>query len=145
MRSTAILIAVLAAASPALADVVVESATDTSKSTAIERAQNTATLRRTLDRLSAQLSTTNAHVDATIVSLSVEPSRSEIVVSAEVRIAISDEDGRIISVLTGAAKVEAGRAYRGGQLERMRADAVTAAAESMFGKAKFALRQLPRS
>jgi hypothetical protein len=146
MRSLAIVIAVLAAASPATAGVVVESATDASRCTSDERAQNTTTLRRTLDRLSTQLSTTNAGIDATIVSLSVEPAGALVVVSAQVRLAISDENGRLLTVLTGGAKVEmSAREYRARKLPRMRQDAVVGAVEGMFGKVKASLRQLPRS
>jgi hypothetical protein len=146
MRSLAIVIAVLAAASPATAGVVVESATDASRCTSDERAQNTTTLRRTLDRLTAQLSTTNAKVDATIVSLSVEPAGSLVVVTAQVRLAISDENNRLLTVVTGGAKVEmSAREYRARKLPRMRQDAVAGAVEGMFGKVKASLRQLPRS
>ncbi len=138
MKGTAILLAVLAAAAPAAAEVRVASATDASPRTAIERAQNTTTLRRTLDRLIAsQRSSTNAHVDATIISLTVEPIDDLVVVTAHVRLAISDEDGRLLSVLTGGAKVErTARHVRARHLRAMREDAVAAAVEGMFDKLK---------
>jgi hypothetical protein len=141
MTRTGILLAVLAVASPAAADVVVSSATDASPCTAMERSQNTATLRRTLDTLIAsQLPSANAHVDATIVSLTVEPTDDLVVVSAQIRLAISDDSGRILSVLTGGAKVEqSARSYRAQKLGRMRDDAVSAAVEGMFGKVKIAI------
>lgn len=136
VKRTAIFLAMLAAASPAMAQIVVASATDSSRSTSIERARNAATLRRTLDRLIGS-QTCNAHVDATIVSLTVEPAGALVVVSAQVRLAISDPNGRILSVLTGGAKVETdARGFRPRQLPRMRDDAMFAAVEGMASKVK---------
>jgi hypothetical protein len=141
MKSSAIMIAVLAAATPAAADVVVKSTTDTSRCSPTERAQNKATLRRALDRLALQLSSASAHVDATIVGLTVEQRKNVVVVSAEVRLAISDENGKIISLLAGGAKVETPRGSRAPKLGRLRDDAVAAAVEGMFDKVKIAITQ----
>lgn len=141
MKRMAIWFAVLAAASPAMADVRIASATDATHGSVIERAQNTATLRRTLDRLTSRLSTKTTHVDATIVSLTVEPQDDLVVVSARVRLAISDDNGRILSVITGGAKVEQdARIFRTRHLKTMRADAVSGAVEGMFDKVKLATR-----
>lgn len=140
MRSTVLLIAVLAATAPAGAEVVVETATDASRCTPQERAQNAATLRRTLDRLIATHAlAANAQIDASIVTLTVEPSAKLVVASARVRLAITDESGRMVSVVTGDAKIEVPRGTRPPQLARMRDDAVTAAVEALFGKVKIAL------
>jgi hypothetical protein len=138
MKSSAIMIAVLAAAAPAAADVVVKSATDTSRCTPTESAQNTATLRDSLDDvIASQLSTGNAHIDASIVSLTVEKTRVRVVVSAQVRIAISDDNGRILSVLAGGAKVEqSAGTIRARDVRVMREDAVRAAVDGMTDKMK---------
>lgn len=137
------MLAALAAVSPATADVRVASATDASMRTAIERSQNTATLRRTLDRLIAtQPTTETVRVDATLVSLTTETNGDLVVVSAQVRLALSDSDGRIVSVLTGGAKVEQTiRSNRSTKLRRMRDDAVAAACEGMFDKVKKSARR----
>ena len=45
-------------------------------------------------------------------SLEHDPYIGDVVVSAEVRLAISDENGRIISLLVGGAKVETRRSSR---------------------------------
>lgn len=139
MKATALLVAVLAAAPmPAFADVVIASATDTSASSPSDRGQNRATLRRTLARIASKLPAANAQVDATIVKLTVEQTRGVVVVSTRVRIAISDADGRILSVVTGNAKVEQPRPTRARHLAAIRADAVSVAVESMFDKVKTA-------
>jgi hypothetical protein len=143
MRRTAIFIAVLATASIAVAEskVLIESATDATKGSRRQRAQNTITLRRTLDDLLASHTVNaNAHVDATVVSLTVQPKGKLMIVSAQVRLAISDDNGRILSVLVGGAKVEAPRADRG-RLGHLRDEAVSAAAEGMFDKLKTSLSQ----
>ncbi|HMJ14706.1 MAG TPA: hypothetical protein VK524_25015 [Polyangiaceae bacterium] len=146
MKRAAILIAVLAAGSPAAADVVVASTSDASSCTVSERAQHTATLRRALDRLiESHLSTGNAHVDAQIERLTVESSGDRVVVSARVRLAISDDAGRILSVVTGNAKVEqSARTFRA-RPRAMREDAVTSAVEAMFDNLKTAIAPTRRN
>jgi hypothetical protein len=141
MRCTAIVFAVVATASATYADVTVESATDASPCAPTERLRNSTTLRHTLENLiDAQVSNANAHVDASIVSLTVESTDELVTVSAQVRLAISDDSGKILSVLTGGAKVEMpARDYRARGLGSMRDDAVSAAVEGMFGKVKTAL------
>lgn len=141
MKRAAILFAVLAAVSPVAAEVRIASAIDATRSSAIDRAHNTANLRRTLARLSSQFSTKNAQLDATIVSLTVESIDDHVAVSARVRIAISDGDGRIASVLTSNARVEkSSRVFRVRHLRGMRDEAVTAAVQSAVDKIKLAAR-----
>jgi len=119
-------------ASPAAADVVVESAYDASTSAASERAQNTATLRRALARPSARIASDVA-VDATLVSLTVDATTPTIRVTARVHLAISDDTGRLLS--TGDAKLESVRTDRPRALRRLRDDAVTAVVQSMAARA----------
>ncbi|MGE3762426.1 MAG: hypothetical protein AB7L94_09245 [Kofleriaceae bacterium] len=141
MKRMAIVFAVLAAVSPAAADVRIASAIDATRSTVIDRAHNTATLRRTLARVSSQFSSKNAQLDATIVSLTVESIDDLVVVNARVRIAISNPDGRIVSMLTSNARAEkSARVFRPRHLRAMRDDAVIAAVQGAVDKAKLAAR-----
>jgi hypothetical protein len=142
MNSAAILVTVLAATTPAMGEVIVASTSDTSRGTPSERAQNTATLRRTIDdTIGSRLSSANAHVDATIVSLVVRSRRNAIVVSARVRLAISDNHGRILSIVVGGAKVErSARTYRAARdLRGLRDDAISAAVDGSFDKVRVAV------
>ena len=128
-------------ASPAAADVVVVSVYDASTSAASDRAQNTAMLRRALARPSPRIAS-DVSVDATLVSLTVDATTPTVRVAARVRLAISDDTGRLLSVITGNAKLESERTDRPHALRRLRDDAVTAAVDCTIAKLRLALRQV---
>ena len=120
----------LALAAPAAAEVRIASTSDASRCTPVERAQNLAALRRALDKIVAS-SSGNAHVDATLESVTVTPNHDALVVSARVRLAISDDTGRILSVLAGGATVEQhARGAHAHGIRALRHAAVTAAVDS---------------
>ena len=149
MERKGILLAILACASTAAADsrVVIESATDDTRAPSAERKRNSTTLRHTLDQLITTHSLkANAHIDASVVSLTVERSDNLVIVSAQVRIAISDDTGRIHSVLSGGAKVEApARMYRARGRIGLRNDALSAAVTGMFDKVKTVIAPMPKT
>lgn len=136
MQCTAITVAILACTGTALADPVIASATDATQCSARERAHNAATLRRTLGNvISTRVANASGQVDATIVSLTVEPNATVVTASAQVRLAISDDNGRIVSVVTGNARVETdARNYRPHHASSLRDDAVSAAVSATSTK-----------
>ncbi len=139
MKRAAIIAVMLVTATFASADVRVASTSDASRCTHSERAHNTKTLRRTIDQtISSKLSTANARIDATLESLAFESRRTAVIVSASVRLAISDEDGRILSVIVGRAKVEqSAGSYRAARdLRSLRDEAIEAAVATSFDKVK---------
>lgn len=109
-----------------------------------ERAVNAATVKRVLARLVARESLTRGelhHLDVSVVSLTIDPLGENVVVAAEVRIAVSGGRGTLLQVFAGGAKVEIpGRAYRAHRLASMREDALTGAVEAVFHRVKRTLQ-----
>ena len=84
--------------------------------------------------LAAKLATVtcaSCHVDASVTRLDVETTDDGTVVSAEINIAISDEHGVMISVLSGGARATTTHASRVNQAQT---DALTAAVDGMCPK-----------
>lgn len=142
MMRTALLLATLLAAAPAGAQVTVASTADASRATSAERADNTAALRRALDRIVASSSGT-ARVDATLESVVVESRGELLVVSARVRCIVSDDTGRILSMLSGSAKVEQRTRDHARNVRAARADAVIAAVDSLGPKLRTTVATRP--
>ena len=125
--------------------VIIGSAVDaTPTADAKERVVNAATVKRALARLVAREVSTRGdvrHLDISVVSLTVDPLGDNVVVSAQVRIAVSGGHGTLLQVFAGGAKVEIpGRSYRAHRLASMREDALTSAVEAVFHRVKRTLQ-----
>jgi hypothetical protein len=118
--------------------VTVRSTIDRSRSTsAAESKQLEALMRRTIDQIVARAPVVlpgNRNVDACLERLTTDRVGNMLVVTARIRVVITDDDDRITSVLGMSAKVEASaRKYR---LPRLREEAVASALESGYRKIK---------
>jgi hypothetical protein len=78
-------------------------------------------------------------VDVAIVAWRVQPATDRITVSAELRVVVCDEHGRILSILTGRASVSAPRAT---QITELREQAL---AEAVGGMSHSLQSQLART
>jgi hypothetical protein len=93
-------------------------------------------MRQTIERLVAEAPIkldANRNVDASLISLTTDISDKTIVVNATLKVVVSDDDGRITSVLGGSAKVEASKRS---QVALLREDAIQSAIESGYVKVK---------
>ncbi|HEY4179523.1 MAG TPA: hypothetical protein VGM90_21935 [Kofleriaceae bacterium] len=93
-------------------------------------------MRQTIERLVAESPIRldgNRNVDASLVSLTTDVLDKTIVVSATLKVVVSDDDGKITSMLGGTAKVEAPRRA---QVASLREDAIEGAIESGYIKVK---------
>lgn len=93
-------------------------------------------MRQTIERLVAETPIkldANRNVDASLISLTTDISDKTIVVNATLKVVVSDDDGRITSVLGGSAKVEASKRS---QVTLLREDAIESAIESGYVKVK---------
>jgi hypothetical protein len=118
--------------------VTVRSTTDHSQSTTgLERKKLEGLMRLTIERIVARGPIKldgNRKVDASIESLTAAFIGSMVVVTAEIRVVVTDDAGRITSVLGTSAKVES--TSRGSRLSRLREDAVVGALEGGYAKVK---------
>lgn len=109
-----------------------------------ERAANAATVKRVLAKLIARESLPRGdvrHLDISVVNLTIDPLGESVIVSAEVRIAVSGSRGTLLQVFSGGAKVEIpGRSYRAHRLPGLREDALTGAVEAVFSRVKRTLQ-----
>jgi hypothetical protein len=82
-------------------------------------------------------------IDVSVVKLDVEQSGGYMEVAAELRLAISDQRGKLISFLSGGAKVQVpvGK-YKAKFLPNMRREALEGALKGMFDKLLVHLRQM---
>ena len=75
------------------------------------------------------------NIDLSVTKMSVAPSGVFIEVEAQLRLAISDGKGKMLSFLTGGAKVQVPRAsYDPKNLPRLRREALENAMSGMFDK-----------
>jgi hypothetical protein len=82
-------------------------------------------------------------IDISVVKLEVVQSGSYMEVAAELRLAISDDKGKMLSFLSGGAKVQVPIAkYKPKFLPTMRKDALEGALKGMFDKLLVHLRQI---
>jgi hypothetical protein len=82
-------------------------------------------------------------IDVSVVKLEVVQSGSYMEVEAELRLAISDDKGKMLSFLSGGAKVQVPLAkYKPKFLPTMRKDALEGAMKGMFDKLLAHLRQI---
>jgi hypothetical protein len=144
-----LVLAMMAGVAGADVKVTVKSSIDDSRSTstATERKKHEDLVRLTIDRMVARGPIAlpgNRNVDARIVSLTTELVDDLVVVTSEIRVAVSDDSGRITAVLSGGAKAEmAVRAYRSRHLPQLREDALVASLESMYVRVKDRLHGKP--
>ena len=82
-------------------------------------------------------------IDVSVVKLDVAQAGSYMEVAAELRLAISDDKGKMLSFLSGGAKVQIPLAkYKAKFLPTMRKDALEGAMKGMFDKLLAHLRQI---
>jgi hypothetical protein len=82
-------------------------------------------------------------VDVSVVKLDVVQTAAYVEVEAELRLAISDDKGKMLSFLSGGAKVQIPMAkYKAKFLPTMRKDALEGAMKGMFDKLLAHLRQI---
>lgn len=82
-------------------------------------------------------------VDISVSRLELEQDGNYMVMAAELRLAITDSSGKMISFLSGGAKVQVPKSkYRTAILPSMRKDALEGAMQGMFDKLLVHLRQI---
>ena len=133
----------------AAADRIVVTSTDQSESGLGEadRKANAETVKGVLDAwVAGESLAPDRQIDVGVVSLTVDPGDDEVRVIAELRIAISDEHGQMVSVVSGTSKVAMpSHAYRAGNLPKLRTEALIAATEAMLPKLRAHLHAAPAS
>ena len=86
------------------------------------------------------------HIDVSVVKLDVDTSGSYVEISADLRLAISDDTGKMISFLSGGAKVQVPRTkYKVQNLPDLRKEALEGAMKGMFDKLLAHLRDQSQS
>lgn len=86
------------------------------------------------------------HIDLSVVRLEVVQAGSYVEMQTELRLAISDDTGKMISFLSGGAKVQVPKAkFNLNALPMMRRDALEGAMRGMFDKLLAHLRQTSQS
>lgn len=86
------------------------------------------------------------HIDLSVVRMDVVQSGGYIEMQAELRLAISDETGKMLSFLSGGAKVQVPKAkFNPSALPMMRRDALEGAMRGMFDKLLAHLRKTSQS
>ena len=137
MRSLLVLV-LLSGIASADATVTVRSATDNSRTTTTtESKQLEGLIRRTIERIVARAPITlpgNRQVDASLESLSTDRIGNTVVVASTISVIVTDDAGRVTSVLETSAKVET--LARGSRLSQLREEAVINALEGGYSKVK---------
>ena len=86
------------------------------------------------------------HIDVSVVKLEVDTSGSYVEISADLRLAISDDTGKMLSFLSGGAKVQVPRTkYKPSFLPDYRREALQGAMQGMFDKLIAHLRDQSQS
>jgi hypothetical protein len=86
------------------------------------------------------------HIDVSVVKLDVDTSGSYVEISADLRLAISDDTGKMLSFLSGGAKVQVPRSkYKPQFLPDFRKEALEGAMKGMFDKLLAHLRETSQS
>ena len=86
------------------------------------------------------------HIDVSVVKLDVDTSGSYVEISAELRLAISDDTGKMLSFLSGGAKVQVPRTkFKPQFLPDFRKEALEGAMKGMFDKLVAHLRTTSQS
>jgi hypothetical protein len=131
----------------ATADGILVTSSDQSESgqSAEDRRANAQTVKGVLDAwVSSESLATDRQIDVGVVRLTVEPTDAEISIVAELRIAISDADGKMVSVVSGTSTViVSSRMARPTSLPLLRTDALVAATRAMLPKLRTHLHVTP--
>jgi hypothetical protein len=86
------------------------------------------------------------HIDVSVVKLDVDQSGAYVEIAAELRLAISDDTGKMLSFLSGGAKVQVPRAkFNARYLPDLRKEALESAMRGMVDKLLAHLRQTAQS
>jgi hypothetical protein len=86
------------------------------------------------------------HVDLSIIKMEVNPTGNYMEAEAQLRLAISDDKGRMLSFLSGGAKVQVSkRTFNASQLPQLRKEALQQAMQGMFDKLLTQLRSRSQS
>lgn len=137
MRSL-IVLALMSAVAFADATVTIKSTTDTSRSTTgAESKKLELLMRRTIERIVARAPITlpgNRNVDANLESLTADVIGNTVVVTAAIRVVVTDDANRITSVLSTSSRVES--VARAARLPLLREEAVVGALEGGYRKVK---------
>jgi hypothetical protein len=137
MRSL-IVLALLAGVAAADVTVTVRSTTDNSHSTTGTESKKLEDLmRRTIEGIAGRAPLKlpgNRHVDASLELLTTDFIGSTLVVSSVIRVIVTDDAGRITSVLGTSARVES--AARKSRIAQLREEAVVGALEGGYLKVK---------
>src|SRR5688572_14728869 len=137
MRSL-IVLALISGVASADVTVTVRSTTDNSHVTqGAERTKLEGLMRRTIQRIVARAPIKldgNRNVDASIESLTTDFIGNTVVVTSAIRVIVTDDAGRITSVLGSSAKVES--ATRRSRISQLREEAVVGALEGGYLKVK---------
>lgn len=127
-----------AMAGTATADRIVVTSSDQSESgqSAADRRANAETIKGVLDAwVSRESLATDHQIDVGVVKLSVDRADAGVAVAAELRIAISDAHGKMLSVLEGTSSVLApNRMAHAADLPGLRKEALVAATTAMLPK-----------
>lgn len=125
-------------AGTAAADRIVVTSSDQSESGQSEsdRRENAETIKAVLDAwVSSESLATDHQIDVGVVKLTVDPADADVACVAELRIAISDRAGKMVSVVSGTSTVTiAGKLARPAGLAMLRKDALVAATRAMLPK-----------
>ncbi|MEO7735172.1 MAG: hypothetical protein ABIY55_29730, partial [Kofleriaceae bacterium] len=83
-------------------------------------------------------------IDLSVVKMDVETNGSYVEIAAELRLAISDDKGKMLSFLSGGAKVQVpADKYQAQYLPSLRKEALESAMQGMFAKLLAHLRAQP--
>lgn len=94
----------------------------------------------------ARLGLAARHIDASVVHLRITGSGATVEVDARLRLAISDASGKLLSFVSGGAKLKVPRhKLTAGHLPQLRREALEGATRGMFDKLLAHLRDQPRS
>ncbi|MBA3462486.1 MAG: hypothetical protein H0T46_21165 [Deltaproteobacteria bacterium] len=133
----------------AAAERIAVTAVDRSQSglTEAERTANADTVKRALVVWAdAEGIDGNRRLDVGVVRMSVEPGDEAITIVAELRLGVSDAQGRIVSLVSGSASVAVpSAAYRAKNLPKLRREALLAATMAMLPKLRPQLTSVPQA
>jgi len=133
-------------AGTAAADRIVVTSNDQSEGQSEEaRRENAETIKAVLDTwVSSESLATDHQIDVGVVKLTVDPTDAGVTCVAELRIAISDRDGKMVSLVSGTSTVTVpSRMARGTGLPMLRKDALVAATRAMLPKLRTHLHVTP--
>jgi hypothetical protein len=107
------------------------------------RTANIAVVMRELGARLASTSCDACHVDASVTKMTIDTTDVDTTVAAEIRIAISDDRGVLLAVVSGAARATGSKSPL--RLAALRAEAVSAAIGGVSSKITASLQTRPRA